>query len=102
MTTLLIARRSTPVAAETPGRMTLRPVSPTARPSLHAPPTTPTRVVDQEDLDPHGLDTISAGLDFDEKGNELIDSTMTNSLMMTRTQTRERPSPNPITVLLVY
>ena len=72
MTTLLIARRSTP-AAGTPGRMTLRPVSPTARPSLHAPPTTPTRVVDQEDLDPHGLDTISAGLDFEEKGNELDD-----------------------------
>ena len=99
MMLLLIVRRSSPVAG-TPGRMTLRPVSLTARPSLHAPPTTPTRVVDQEDLDPHGLDTISAGLDFDEKGNELIDSTMTNSLMMTRTQTRERP--NPITVLLVY
>ena len=29
--------------------------------------------MDQVDLDPHGRDTISAGLDFDEKGNELDD-----------------------------
>jgi hypothetical protein len=39
MTTLLIARRSTP-AAGTPGLMTLRPVSLTVRPSLRARPTT--------------------------------------------------------------
>ena len=53
-------------------------------------------VVDQVDLDPHGRDTISAWTST----KKAMSSTMTKSLITTRTQTRERP--DPITVLLVY
>ena len=61
------------------GRAPARVVLPRSSPEVDNPRYPPhVQVVDQVDLDPqnthpHGCDTISAGLDFDEKGNELDD-----------------------------
>jgi hypothetical protein len=57
------------------GRAPARVVLPRSSPEVDNPRYPPhvQVVVDQVDLDPHGRDTISAGLDFDEKGNELDD-----------------------------
>ncbi len=84
------------------GRAPARVVLPRSSPEVDNPRYPPhVQVVDQVDLDPqnthpHGCDTISAGTST----KKAMSSTMTQSLITTRTQTRERP--DPITVLLVY